>query len=398
MSVLVLLYRAAFIAAVPRKKPPVDTDQLRNWKLVENFRSRVLPHLHERKLTPSELDPRRTLQVLDYLSAFLLAMFNPAFTSLRSLAHASHCKRMRQVTAKPFSAASFSEAQHLFDPQILAAVLRQLAVEIKAKALDTESDPRVREALESLVAVDGTVFRALDRMTWAPGGGPGQSVRLHLQFSVLDQLPSQWVIAPGKVFESKIFRQHVQAGQFYVADRLYGCDYRLLAELQAAGAHFVFRTRGDAVAKPLGPEQPLSAEAKAAGVVSDRMVRLGLLPNGPEVRLVIVRSGGNEFHLLTSRQDLPAELISLIYRQRWQIELYFKWLKTIINCRHWFAESERGAAMQIYAAMICSLLLRLWTGKNPNKRFVEALRWWQSGFASDQDFAVMAARALKIKS
>lgn len=386
------------MVAVGTEKPSIDTAQLCNWKLVEDFRSRVLPFLRDRKLSRSERDPRRTLQVLDYLSAFLLAMFNPAFTSLRSLAHASHCQRMRQVTAKPFSAASFSEAQHLFEPEILAAVLRELAAEIKAKDLDAEGDPRVREALKCLVAVDGTIFHALDRMTWASGSSPGQGVRLHLQFSVLDQLPHEWVITPGKVFESKIFRQHVQAGQFYVADRLYGGDYRLLAELQAAGAHFVFRTRGDAVAEPLGPAQPLSAEAKKAGVVSDRMVRLGMRPNGPEVRLVVVRSGDTEFHLLTSRQDLPSELISLIYRQRWQIEIYFKWLKTIINCRHWFAESERGAAMQLYTAMICSLLLRLWTGKNPNKRFVEALRWRQLGIASDEDFEVLVARSLTIKS
>ena len=88
-----------------------------------------------------------------------------------------------------------------------------------------------------------------------------------------------------------------------------------------------------------------------------------------------VETNGDVFHLVTTREDLSAELIGLIYRQRWQIELFFKWIKTILNCRHWLAESPAAVRIQIYCVLIASLLLMLWTGQRPNKRMVKSLQW-----------------------
>jgi IS4 transposase len=86
-------------------------------------------------------------------------------------------------------------------------------------------------------------------------------------------------------------------------------------------------------------------------------------------------------------------MISLIYRQRWQIELFFKWIKTILNCRHWLAESPAGVQMQIYGVLIASLLLMLWTGQRPNKRRVEALQFYWLGLATEEDLVLLLQRA-----
>jgi len=231
------------------------------------------------------------------------------------------------------------------------------------------------------------------RMAWAPAAGHGSSIRLHLHFNVFDQIPAAWPITPGNVSEPKVFARTVEPGALIVADRNYGHNFALLAQLQARGVHFVLRLYNNLVLEPVGPDRALSEADRRAGVVWDRQVRFGVQGDGPVLRVVRVEANGDVFHLVTTREDLPAELIGLIYRQRWQIELFFKWIKTILNCRHWLAESPAGVQIQIYCVLIASLLLMLWTGQRPNKRMVESLQWFWSGMATEQDLVTLLQRA-----
>jgi hypothetical protein len=127
------------------------------------------------------------------------------------------------------------------------------------------------------------------------------------------------------------------------------------------------------------PFRPLS------GVISDQVVELGGQGGGPQLRVIEVHAEGKVLLLATTRLDLPAHLIALIYRYRWQIELFFKWFKTMLPCRHWIAESPPGVAIQVYTVMIASLLLMLWTGRRPNKRQMEALRLYWMGFITERE-------------
>jgi hypothetical protein len=376
---------------VAKKRERIREDQLRNWNLLDQFRRRVLPLLQAQAPTGTEEDERRTLFAEDYFCSYLFAMLNPVITSLRSLGHVSHCQKMREVSAAPFSAASFSEGQHVFDPQILEKVVRQLAQENQGRGQG--GDARVRQALTALTAVDGTVLRAVPRMAWAPAGGPGTARRLHLHFNVFDQIPEAWPITPGNVCERKVLAQTVQPGAMIVADRHYGHDFGLLAQWRDHGIDFVLRLYNNLVLAPVGPERPLTQEDRAAGGVWDRRVRFGVHGDGPVLRVVRVEANGDVFQLVTTREDLSAELIGLIYRRRWQIELFFKWIKTILNCRHWLAESPAGVQIQIYCVLIASLLLMLWTGQRPNKRMVESLQWYWTGLATEEDLVTLLQRA-----
>jgi hypothetical protein len=376
---------------VAKKREPIREDQLHNWNLLDQFRQRVLPLLKAQAPTATEQDERRTLFAGDYFCSYLFAMLNPVITSLRALCHVSHCQKMREVSAAPFSAAAFSEGQHLFDPEILEKVVRQLARENQGRGQG--GDARVRQALAALTAVDGTVLRAVPRMAWAGVGKNGSAIKLHLHFNVFDQIPEAWPITPGNVSEPKVFAQTVQPGAMIVADRNYGHEFALLAQLQARGIHFVLRLFNNLVFEPVGPERPLTEADRRAGVVWDRQVRLGVHGDGPVLRVVRVEANGDVFHLVTTREDLSAALIGLIYRQRWQIELFFKWIKTILNCRHWLAESPAGVRTQIYCVLIASLLLMLWTGQRPNKRMVESLQWYWTGLASAEDLVTLLRRA-----
>lgn len=378
-----------------KKREPIREDQLRNWNLLDQFRQRVLPLLNAQAASPTEQDSRRTLFAEDYFCSFLFTILNPVITSMRALCHVSHCRKMRHVSAAPVSPAAFSAGQHLFDPQILEKVVRQLAQQ--AQGQGQGGDPRVRQALSALTAVDGTVLRAVPRMSWAPAAGPGTAIRLHLHFNVFDQIPAAWAITPGNVSEPKVFAKTVEPGAMIVADRNYGHDFALLAQLKAGGIHFVLRLYNNLLLKPVGPDRPLTEADRSAGVVWDRQVRFGVHGDGPVLRVVRVEAKGDIFHFVTTREDLSAELIGLIYRQRWQIELFFKWIKMILNCRHWLAESPEGVQIQIYCVLIASLMLMLGTGQRPNKRTVESLRYYWMGLATEEDLVTLLERAARKK-
>ena len=85
------------------------------------------------------------------------------------------------------------------------------------------------------------------------------------------------------------------------------------------------------------------------------------------------------------RLDLPADLVALAYRYRWSVELFFRWLKCVLGCRHLLGDSFQAVQIQVYAALIASLLLVAWTHKKPNKRTFEMLCFYFSGWASEDE-------------
>ena len=211
-------------------------------------------------------------------------------------------------------------------------------------------------------------------------------MRLHLGLHVLDDLPVQATITAGKVCERKAWRAQWQPGDAYVGDRYYGENYRLFEELETLGCAFVLRLRQSAtvdIDEPL----PLSGADQAAGVVQQAWVYLGCKSRyrSQRVRLVWVQPPeGEELLLVTNQspQTLPAELVAELYRRRWQVELFFRWIKCILGCRHWLAESERGVATQIYLALIAALLLQLHTGRRPTRRMMERIELYLLGVAT----------------
>jgi IS4 transposase len=88
---------------------------------------------------------------------------------------------------------------------------------------------------------------------------------------------------------------------------------------------------------------------------------------------------------VTDRLDLPAELLPLLYKYRWHVELFFKWLKCVLGCRHFVAESEDGVTIQVYAALIAGLLIVLWTKRKPTKETYLVLQFYFIGWVSDEE-------------
>lgn len=225
-------------------------------------------------------------------------------------------------------------------------------------------------------------------MAWALWQNPqNRAGKLHLEFSVWRQVPAEFTVTSANTCERLVWQSKLRKGVCYVTDRNYSHDYRLIQAVQASGASFVLRLHNNAVLEKLSAVRPLTLADRQAGVVEDVRVRLGGKPDGPGGRLVRVETAGHVFLPFTDRGDLDADLVSLIYHHRWQIELFFKWIKCILGCRHWLAESPAGLTLQIYSALIASGLLVLWTGRKPTKRQWEALQLYWMGWASLEELA-----------
>ena len=348
-------------------EPSIDARKLSNWKLLDRFRlrlSRVRVHPKE----PGRAGgPERLLLEEDYFSLILFGMLNPVIKTMRGLCSASHIDKVqKRVCGRPVSLGSFSEAQSAFDPQLLKNVFLELSRETG----QPWGDPRLSGFKDHLKLVDGTLLPALPRMCWALWlDESNRAAKLHLKFNVLPQTACEALITTGNTCERKALLKFARKGEVIVGDRYYGLDYGYLRKLKDAGISPVMRIRNDARARVV-EELPLDLADRKAGVTWQGMVKLGGKWEGDPIRVVRVEFNGKKI-LLATDLDIEAELVALIYKYRWQIELFFKWLKCILKCRHLLAESKQGVEIQIYCALIAALMLQQLVGRKPTKREME---------------------------
>jgi len=370
----------------------LTVQDLHRWRLIERFLEVLHKVADQRELHPTFSDPRRKLGYAPYLSLFLFGLFNPVVETMRQLCAITGLEKVRQTTGGgKVSLGSFSETQAVLDPELLKEVFDSLVQQMPE---NPNVDPRLKEL--KLIAQDGSLWSALPRMAWAEYGvgqkGDAKGVRLHLRFNIIKNCPEDARLTEGKGSETQAVRTMLVPGQTTVADRLYGQSYKLMKEIDEALAFYVFRLNEHAVIHP-EEELPLSAADKAAGVIRHAWVRLGATEKGRSIRmrLVEVRRDGQHLLLVTNHplEQLSAELVSLIYRQRWSIELFFRWIKCVLGTRHFFAESPQGVAIQIYLALIAALLLQLFTGGRPNKRVMELLQYYVMGWATAEEVATL---------
>jgi hypothetical protein len=220
---------------------------------------------------------------------------------------------------------------------------------------------------------------------WRRQGKKQCQVRLHLSLEMESDSPARVSITPGKECERRAWRGQWQRGDAYVGDRYYGEDYQMFGELEQAGVAFVVRLRDEAVIQ-VQEELPLSAADGNARVIRQAWVQLGCKARYHSIRLrvVWVQAPKEVLRLVTnlSPAELSAGEVALFYKQRWQIELFFRWIKCILGCRHWLAESPQGTAIQLYLALIAALLLQLYTGQRPNRRMMELIQFHLLGVAT----------------
>jgi len=378
---------------------PFTEKELRSWRLLADFRSALATALLAQPDAVRRPSPQRRALVADYLSLFLFGLFNPVVRTARALTAATSLERVRrEVCGRTLSQGYFSECQQFVQPALLEHVFTGLAAGLtRADA----ADPRLRD--RPWLARDGSLFRALPRMAWALYGGgnagsPNRAVRLHLSLHLADDKPVRAQVRRGKDCERAVWKEQWQPGDAYVGDRYFGQNYRLLDELSQAQCVYVLRLREAAVIT-VEEELPVTPADQAAGVVRQAWGRLGARASGhrERVRVVWVRAAdGTDLVLVTNLgpDELPAELVSLLYRKRWQIEMFFRWFKCVLGCGHWLAEGPGGAALQLYLGLIAAVLLQLYTGRRPTKRMHELIQFYFLGWATRDELTKGLQREL----
>lgn len=323
----------------------------------------------------------------DYVSLLLLYFFNPVLDSLTALQQATDLEKVQKYLGiSRVSKGTLSEAGSIFDPTHLEAIIRELA-----KQAVPLTKGRDAEILRGLTAVDGSIFTLICKAFWALWQDKKhRGVKLHLHFSVFESVPLQATVTPAASSETAQLKATLAPGLLYVVDRGYQ-DYSLYRAILDAKSSFIGRVK-DNIAFEVLEERQLTPEAVKAGVIRDAVLkRLGTSHHKDEikqpVRLVVISSTDDngkpiELWLITDKLDLQAEDIGLAYHYRWTIELFFRWFKQILGCRHIISTKEKGVTMQLYVGLIASLLIVLHTGLKPNKRTWEMIQFYLMGWAT----------------
>jgi hypothetical protein len=371
-----------------------ETD-LKGLRLIKSFNQTLRKVCRRKRHQSAGADPQRQLQQGEYLSLYLFGLLNPVVHSMRALCQFSQREPAQTLTgSRAFSRSTFSEMQHLVEPALLEEVFKELA-------RAAQNQQPVRPGQVPWRIVDSSVFNVLPRLGWAyfkeHNGKPQSAIRLHVSLDWLSSVPVEAKITTAKVGERQVWKGLWQEGAGEVGDRNYSQDHGLLRLLERKKAWFILRLREKQAYVTVTEELPLSPADRAAGVTRQVWGHLGKSERtrSPRVRVLwIDMANGEQLMLVTNQrpESMPADLVSLTYRNRWQVELFFRWIKCILRCRHFLAESSRGVAIQLYLALIAAVLLQLHLGRRPSLRMWEALQFYFLGLFTQKDLAAAIIR------
>lgn len=363
----------------------------------------MLDRLHEVGCQRDKAGNRR-LHYDEYCLLLLLFLFNPVVRSLRGLQQASLLKNVQRKLGCPrASLGSLSEATDVFDPQRLEGIIGELLQQVP-----TTGHLGREHVQQTLVAVDGSVVKTLSTLATAAylrdkNGQSHAAWRFHTHFEIDRHVPVRMDVTSalnsGKTDEKHQLRVRLQPDCCYVMDRWF-MEFALWNDIVACQSSYVCRIRDNSNLKDVQEERILSPAAQKSNVLRDMVVKLGSKDKRPEhpVRVILIqttphkktggRKGGTAgppsdgiLRIATNLLDVPAEVIAEIYRQRWTIELFFRFFKHVLGCRHLLSTDPVGIQIQAYLAIIACLLIRLWTGGKPTLRTYEMICFYLAGWA-----------------
>ncbi len=260
----------------------------------------------------------------------------------------------------PVTRSTLADANERRDYRLFEALGQRLI----ASALTLYEDADLGLGLSGPVyALDSTTIDlCLSLFPWADFRQTKAAIKAHVLLDLRAAIPVFVSLTSGKVHDVKILDQlTLPTGSLLVADRAY-LDFKRLYRLNSLSVGFVLRTKANTLTQVCG-HRPILDQP---GVVSDQMVML-VTPLSlvgypdPLRRIVFVDpESAKELVFLTNRFDLAATTIARLYKHRWQIELFFKWLKQNLAVKHFFGNSVNAVKSQIWCA-ICAYLVVLIT-------------------------------------
>lgn len=349
--------------------------------------------LEEMRQATDDAHGNRQLFLDDVFVAYLLAFFNPTIRTLRTLEDFSQTRQVQKHLSIPkLCRSTLSDFNRLADPERLQPMLDALRKQVSRKDAGTsQRGDTLSQLLQKTVAVDGTFLPAVAEIAWAVHCNNQQQARswrarLDVHLPVENWLPELIVVPEPGQSESSSAAAHVQEGRLYLYDRGYsGYDvinahYEFHDQQWQPRAQFIIRYKpagGNAPELEDAETRALTPEDVAARVVSDRVGRFhSSNPGRHAVADVPLREVVIEFEedgqqvvvrLITNLLDVPAHVIAQLYKYRWQIEMFFRWLKSFANFKHLISHQREGVLLHFYVAVIAAMLMYLHTGSRPSK-------------------------------
>jgi Transposase DDE domain len=371
----------------PRLRPPASA-------LVGKKYLRLLQD-HLGVLRSNYPHPNRLLFLDDVLVVYLLAFFNPTLRSLRCIEDASELPAIQQhLSVHSVCKSTLSDANALFDPALLVPLIVRLK---QACGTDFKPDPDLQTLYHKVIVFDGSFFDLAGDVAWAIQTSNGQfttsQVRLNLHYCTASGLPEGISVSgatDGAETDAAI-NFDAQPGQILIADR--GVfSFRLLCAMQAQGCHCLLRVKNN-IGFDRTQQRELVPKDHQFRVLADHLGGFtstaghSPAPGGVWREVIIKHQSDPEqtVRIITDLLDLEAWQIGELYRQRWQIELFFRWLKVHAHFRHLTSHSPRGITMSFYTALIAMLLTALHSQSAMSKYGYNLLGMVASGQASLED-------------
>ena len=202
-----------------------------------------------------------------------------------------------------------------------------------------------------------TIDLCLSVFWWAKFRKKKGGVKIHTLYDVETQIPTFFHITEAFVHDSKAMKEiPYEIGSYYIFDRAYN-NFKMLYKIHQIGAYFVVRAKKNLQSKPIKWKRRLPKN-----VLSDMIIELtGFYPKQhyPEtLRLVRYwdQEQKREFVFLTNAMHISAIQVAELYKNRWQVELFFKWLKQHLKIKKFWGTTENAVRIQIYTA-ICTYCL-----------------------------------------
>lgn len=275
----------------------------------------------------------------------------------------SHLAHHYHLGAKPVKRSTLAEANSKRSEGLFGDAARLLMSNVSRRLR--------RESTELLYLLDSTpiILKGLgfDEWTWVSRTQRTQGMKLHMIYAAHSEVPVWHSFSTPTVNDvAKVGEFSISAGALYVFDKGY-CDYNWWHNIDVQGAQFVTRFKRNAALK-VQQELPIPSDVKEI-ILSDQIVRFSNKhPGGGRInqyrkplrRIQVAREGKPALILATNDLNTPAIEVAQRYKQRWKIELFFKWIKQHLKIKRFFGRSENAVRIQILTALISYLLVSLY--------------------------------------
>jgi IS4 transposase len=299
----------------------------------------------------------RTLTTKQHVIALLYGQMSGA-TSLREIVAGleSHAARLYHVGSSPVKRSTLSDANNHRPWQVFGDLCTQMLA---------QAHRGLRRSLKDAVRLIDSTSVKLSSLSadWATFSTDVFGAKAHIVYDPHADRPVYFAVTPAKVNDITAAKaMPIEAGMTYVYDLGY-YDFAWWAALDGAGCRFVTRLKKNTPFAAVH-DNPVT---KAGNIISDR---IGHLParlarsrknplQVPVREIVVVSDTGAILRIVTNDLDAPATEIADLYKQRWQIELFFRWVKQTLRIKRFIGTSENAVRIQIAVALIAFMLLRL---------------------------------------